>query len=95
MKMLRIPSNGNDDNALKHLECLTIFRERSIVYYICWIFHYFFTLIILEKSTHSYKDLLVQQGIPLFPKRKALILGCVANNDQIRRNNEKDNCGPV
>lgn len=87
MRMLPIPSNGDDD----------IFRERSIVYYICWIFYYyyFFTLIKLEKSTHSNKDLLVQQGIPLFPKRKALILGCVANNDQIRRNNEKDNCGPV
>ena len=87
MRMLPIPSNGDDD----------IFRERSIVYYICWIFYYyyFFTLIKFEKSTHSNKDLLVQQGIPLFPKRKALILGCVANNDQIRRNNEKDNCGPV
>ena len=93
--MLPIQSNGDDGNALKHLECLTSFRERSIVYYICWIFYYFFTLIKLEKSTHSYKDLLVQQGIPLFPKRKALILGCVAHNDQIRRNNEKDNCGPV
>ena len=60
-----------------------------------FLLFFFFTLIKLEKSTHSYKDLLVQQGIPLFPKRKALILGCVANNDQIRRNNEKDNCGPV